>query len=177
MVQSAVTSARMFDFDSVVVPFDMTVESQALGNEISLYEDSEDILYPTIPEKRWKSLEDIDIPDNILELGRMPMLLEAIALAKKEAPEHHHLPAGKTAGVAAGRPSVRHFRPKENIAAQLRQFLRSVRPVYPDCAEKPANQPAGGRRTSEMRPTSNSEKPPPGWMIWPTSYRPGCRCR
>ncbi len=88
MVQSAVLSSRMFDFDSVVVPYDMTVESEALGNEISLYENSEDILYPTIPEKRWQGLEEVDIPDNILELGRLPMILEAIKLAKKEAPEH-----------------------------------------------------------------------------------------
>jgi [methyl-Co(III) methanol-specific corrinoid protein]:coenzyme M methyltransferase len=88
MVKSAVLSSRMFDFDSVVVPYDMTCESEALGNEISLYEDSEDILYPTIPEKRWQGLDEVDIPDNILELGRMPMILEAIKLAKKEAPEY-----------------------------------------------------------------------------------------
>ncbi len=88
MVQSAIESARMFDFDSVVVPYDMTSESEALGNEISLYEDSEDILYPTIPEKRWKGLDEVDIPDNILELGRIPMILEAIKLAKREAPEY-----------------------------------------------------------------------------------------
>ena len=88
MVQSAIESSRMFGFDSVAVPFDMTSESQALGNEISLYEDSEDILYPTMPEKIWKGLDEVDIPDNILELGRMPMVLEAIKLAKKEAPEH-----------------------------------------------------------------------------------------
>ncbi len=88
MVQSAIESSRMFGFDSVAVPFDMTSESQALGNEISLYEDSEDILYPTIPEKIWKGLDEVDIPDNILELGRMPMILEAIKLAKKEAPEY-----------------------------------------------------------------------------------------
>ncbi len=87
MVQSAIESSRMFGFDSVAVPFDMTAESQALGNEISLYEDSEDILYPTIPEKRWKGLDEVEIPDNILELGRMPMIFEAIKLAKKEAPE------------------------------------------------------------------------------------------
>jgi len=88
MVQSAIESSRMFGFDSVVVPYDMTCESQALGNEISLYEDSEDILYPTIPDKIWKGLDEVDIPDNILELGRMPMILEAIKLAKKEAPEY-----------------------------------------------------------------------------------------
>ena len=88
MVQSAIESSRMFGFDSVVVPFDMTCESQALGNKISLYEDSEDILYPTIPEKRWKGLDEVEIPDNILELGRMPMILDAIKLAKSEAPDH-----------------------------------------------------------------------------------------
>jgi [methyl-Co(III) methanol/glycine betaine-specific corrinoid protein]:coenzyme M methyltransferase len=87
MVQSAVESARMFDFDSVVVPYDMTAESQALGNEISLYEGSEDILYPTIPNKVWKGLDQVEIPDNIVELGRIPMILEAIKLAKEEAPE------------------------------------------------------------------------------------------
>jgi len=88
MVQSAVLSSRMFGFDSVVVPYDMTAESEALGNQISLYENSEDILYPTIPEKRWKGLEEVDIPDNILERGRIPMILDAIKLAKQEAPEH-----------------------------------------------------------------------------------------
>jgi [methyl-Co(III) methanol-specific corrinoid protein]:coenzyme M methyltransferase len=87
MVQSAIESSRMYGFDSVVVPFDMTCESEALGNQISLYEGSEDILYPTIPEKKWKTLEEVDIPDNILELGRMPMILDGIKLAKKEAPE------------------------------------------------------------------------------------------
>ncbi len=87
MVNSAIESARMFDFDSVIVPYDMTCESQALGNEISLYENSEDILYPTIPNKRWKGLEEVEIPDNIVELGRIPMVLEAIKLAKERAPE------------------------------------------------------------------------------------------
>ena len=91
MVQSAIESSRMFGFDSVAVPFDMTCESQALGNEISLYEDSEDILYPTIPEKIWKGLDEVDIPDNILELGRMPMVLDAIKLTKRK---HPSMPSG-----------------------------------------------------------------------------------
>ncbi|MCF8026052.1 MAG: hypothetical protein K9K82_11275 [Desulfobacteraceae bacterium] len=88
LVQSALLSSRMFGFDSVVVPFDMTCESEALGNQISLYENSDDILYPTVPEKRWKGLEEVDIPDNILELGRIPMVIEALKLAQTEAPEY-----------------------------------------------------------------------------------------
>ena len=88
LVKSAVLSSKMYGFDSVVVPYDMCVESEALGNTISLYEDSEDILYPTIPNKMWQTLEEVEIPENILELGRIPMVMEAIAMAKKEAPEH-----------------------------------------------------------------------------------------
>jgi len=88
LVQSALLSSRMFGFDSVVVPFDMTCESEALGNQISLYENSDDILYPTVPEKRWKGLDEVEIPDNILELGRIPMVIDALKLAQTEAPEY-----------------------------------------------------------------------------------------
>ncbi|NNG00877.1 MAG: methyltransferase [Desulfobacteraceae bacterium] len=88
LVKSAVLSSEMFGFDSVVVPYDMCCESQALGNDISLYDNSDDILYPTIPEKKWKGLDEVVIPDNIMELGRMPMIIDAIKLAKTEAPNH-----------------------------------------------------------------------------------------
>ncbi|RJQ85632.1 MAG: methyltransferase [Desulfobacteraceae bacterium] len=87
MAQAAVLSSRMFGFDSVVVPYDMTCESEAIGNKISLYENSEDILYPTIPEKMWKTIDEVRIPDNFMTLGRMPMVVEALKICKKEAPE------------------------------------------------------------------------------------------
>ena len=51
MARSALWSSRLMGFDCAVVPYDMTMESEAMGNTISLYQDSEDILYPTIPEK------------------------------------------------------------------------------------------------------------------------------
>ena len=88
MAMSAVETAKMYDFDSVIVPFDMCCESEAIGNTISLYEGSMDILYPTIPEKMWKQLDQLDIPSDIMQRGRMPMVLEAIKIAKKEAPDH-----------------------------------------------------------------------------------------
>ena len=92
---SAIESARMFNLDSVVIPYDMCWESEALGNKISLYEDSEDILYPTIPEKAWLTIDDVNVTDddiqNIMSKGRMPLIPEAIKIIKKEAPE---LPIG-----------------------------------------------------------------------------------
>jgi [methyl-Co(III) methanol-specific corrinoid protein]:coenzyme M methyltransferase len=91
MALSAIWSSRLMGFDCVVIPYDMTMESEALGNEISLYEDSEDILYPTIPEKMWKTLDEVVIPENIVEFGRLPLLPKAIKIIKREVPE---LPVG-----------------------------------------------------------------------------------
>jgi [methyl-Co(III) methanol/glycine betaine-specific corrinoid protein]:coenzyme M methyltransferase len=91
MAWSAIHSARLMNFDCVVIPYDMTMESEAMGNTISLYEESEDILYPTIPNKIWSTLDEVVVPDDILERGRLPILKDAIKIIKEEAPE---LPIG-----------------------------------------------------------------------------------
>lgn len=91
MARSALWSARLMGFDCAVVPYDMTMESEAMGNTISLYQDSQDILYPTIPEKIWQSMDEVEIPDNITERGRLPIIPKAIEIIKQEAPE---LPIG-----------------------------------------------------------------------------------
>ncbi len=91
LARSGIESARMFNLDSVVIPYDMCWESEALGNKISLYEDSEDILYPTIPTKNWETLDQVNISqsdiDTIMSKGRMPLIPEALKIVKKEAPE------------------------------------------------------------------------------------------
>ncbi len=91
MALAGIESARMFNLDSVVIPYDMCMESEALGNEISLYEDSEDILYPTIPNKNWTELDQVEITqddiDNVMDKYPLNILPEAIKIVKKEAPE------------------------------------------------------------------------------------------
>jgi [methyl-Co(III) methanol-specific corrinoid protein]:coenzyme M methyltransferase len=91
IAKSGVESARMFNLDSVVIPYDMTWESEALGNKISLYEDSEDILYPTIPTKNWTELDQVNITqediETIMTKGRMPLIPKAIKMVKEMAPE------------------------------------------------------------------------------------------
>jgi len=92
---AGIESARMFNLDSIVIPFDMCWESEALGNEISLYKDSDDILYPTIPYKNWTEVDQVEITqeqiDNIMDTFPMTLIPEAIKICKKEAPE---LPVG-----------------------------------------------------------------------------------
>jgi [methyl-Co(III) methanol-specific corrinoid protein]:coenzyme M methyltransferase len=88
---SGIESARMFKLDSVVIPYDMCWESEALGNAISLYEDSEDTLYPTIPTKKWVTIDDVKITqddiDHLMDRYPMNLIPEAIKIVKKEAPE------------------------------------------------------------------------------------------
>jgi len=87
LAYSGIESARMFGLDSIVIPYDMCWESEALGNEISLYEDSEDILYPTIPYKNWQELDQVEITqddiDNIMDKYPMNLLPEAVKLVKE----------------------------------------------------------------------------------------------
>ncbi len=81
MAGSAKKSMDMFEFDSIVVPFDMCTIPEAFGLPISIYEDSEDILYPTIPQK-WRSPEEIVMPHDYLQRGRMPVVDKALNLLR-----------------------------------------------------------------------------------------------
>lgn len=83
MAGSALTTAEMFDFDAVIIPYDMCTIPEALGRGVSLYESTEDILYPTVPSK-WEKLEDVVIPDDFLSKGRMPLVDEAFRILKSD---------------------------------------------------------------------------------------------
>jgi [methyl-Co(III) methanol-specific corrinoid protein]:coenzyme M methyltransferase len=86
MAGAALTSARMWGLDAVVVPFDMATVAEAMGRGVSLYDNVEGIIYPTVPSK-WKDLDEINIPDNFLTQGRMPVVDKAIEILKNEAPD------------------------------------------------------------------------------------------
>lgn len=86
MAESAITSARMFDMDAVVIPYDMAVVAEAMGRGVSLYENAEGVIYPTVPNK-WKDLDEIDIPADFMSKGRLPLIDEAFKIIKAEAPD------------------------------------------------------------------------------------------
>jgi [methyl-Co(III) methanol-specific corrinoid protein]:coenzyme M methyltransferase len=81
MARSAVTTAELFGFDSVVIPYDMCTVPEALGRGVSLYQDSDEILYPTVPSK-WPTLEEPIIPKDFLSKGRMPLVDEALGIVQ-----------------------------------------------------------------------------------------------
>ena len=77
MAASAIETAQRYGFDSLVVPYDMCTIPEAMGLGISLYPDSEEVLYPTIPDK-WKRPEEVRVPEDLLDRGRMPVVSGAI---------------------------------------------------------------------------------------------------
>ncbi len=86
MAESAITSARLFNMDAVVIPYDMAAVAEAMGRGISLYENADGVIYPTVPNK-WKTLDEIDIPEDYMKKGRLPMIDEAFKIIKEEAPD------------------------------------------------------------------------------------------
>lgn len=77
MARSALASADIFGFDGVVVPYDMCTVPEALGRGVSLYENADGILYPTVPSK-WATMDEVDLDPDFLAKGRMPVVDEAI---------------------------------------------------------------------------------------------------
>jgi [methyl-Co(III) methanol/glycine betaine-specific corrinoid protein]:coenzyme M methyltransferase len=81
MARSAMTTAEMFGFDAVIIPYDMCTVPEALGRGASLYENANGILYPTVPSK-WKTLDDVKIDSEFMTKGRMPLVDDAIRILK-----------------------------------------------------------------------------------------------
>lgn len=81
MARSAMTTAEMFGFDAVIIPYDMCTVPEALGRGASLYENADGILYPTVPSK-WKTLDDVKIDSEFMTKGRMPLVDDAIRILK-----------------------------------------------------------------------------------------------
>lgn len=82
MANAAKETMVRYGFDSVVVPYDMCTIPEALGLKMSLYEETQEVLYPTIPYK-WPHPKEVTIPEDYMDRGRMPEVSKAISLLKE----------------------------------------------------------------------------------------------
>jgi len=79
---------EMFGFDAAVVPFDMTTVPEAFGLKAELYETAQGLKFPTIP-KKWATVDEVRIPEDFLERGRMPVVTKAIRLLRERIGQTH----------------------------------------------------------------------------------------
>lgn len=72
-------------FECAMMPFDICVEAELLGCELNLFRDSDESIYPNIKKRiilKQQDMESLVIPDNIEQAGRVPVVCNAIKLAK-----------------------------------------------------------------------------------------------
>ena len=86
MASMAASTSQLFGFECAVVPFDMGIEAEALGAGVNFYPTHTDVLYPTISKKVAEKVEDLNIqvPSDLAKAERIPLVVEAIRLLKKE---------------------------------------------------------------------------------------------
>jgi [methyl-Co(III) methanol-specific corrinoid protein]:coenzyme M methyltransferase len=113
MAESAASTHRLFGFESAVVPFDMGVVAESLGAAVKYYEKADlgQIIYPTMTRKLidratvsvpeglseadaktfvMKDIErqisefELKEPPDIAATGRIPIVLEALRILKRE---------------------------------------------------------------------------------------------
>ena len=87
MANMAASTYQLFGYECAVAPFDMGIEAEALGCQINYYSHREEgILYPTIKQPLSEKVVDLDIqlPADLANAGRIPVVTEALRLMKKE---------------------------------------------------------------------------------------------
>jgi [methyl-Co(III) methanol-specific corrinoid protein]:coenzyme M methyltransferase len=85
MGNAACTSYEIYGYECAVAPFDLGIEAEILGSEMNFYthKGKDDIVYPTVKTKSVERPEDINIPENLEEAGRVPIVLKAIEVMKE----------------------------------------------------------------------------------------------
>ena len=82
MAKLAMASCELTGLECVRVPIDFVEEPEALGCEIKWYDTPEST--PAVIGHPYKRPEDLKTPENLLEAGRIPVVLEAIRIIRKE---------------------------------------------------------------------------------------------
>jgi len=81
MARLAIASHELGKIENIRIPFDFVVEAEALGCKVK-FGGVESITWTT--NQPYKNPKELEMPDNILELGRIPVVLKAIRMAREK---------------------------------------------------------------------------------------------
>lgn len=82
MAKLATASHDLTGIENIRVPFDFVVEPEALGCKIRWGTDAQSV--PAVRTHPFEKPEDLKMPENLLEAGRIPVVLEVIRIVRKE---------------------------------------------------------------------------------------------
>lgn len=81
MAELAIASHQLTGLESVRVPFDFVVEAEALGCEIRMGDEK---TVPQITRHPFENPDLLEMPEDLLQAGRIPIVLEAIRVMREE---------------------------------------------------------------------------------------------
>jgi [methyl-Co(III) methanol-specific corrinoid protein]:coenzyme M methyltransferase len=106
--QSMIETAMMsfdFGFESTMLPFDMNVEAEILGAGVRYHEGFEGHpVYPTITDRPVATADDIEMPEDLAEKGRLPVILKTIRSIQDLAQDHGSVGVIIPGPIYIGRP-------------------------------------------------------------------------
>ena len=82
MAKLAIASYELTGIENIRVPFDFVVEPEALGCEIGWYDTPERL--PAVIGHPYEKPQDLKMPKNLLDLGRISVVLETIRIVRRE---------------------------------------------------------------------------------------------
>ncbi|MFX0089858.1 MAG: MtaA/CmuA family methyltransferase [Promethearchaeota archaeon] len=82
MAKLATSGSKLTGLENTRVPFDFVIEPEALGCEIKWGRKPE--ILPSTLGHPFKTLDDLEMPDDFLDRGRIPVVLEAIRILERE---------------------------------------------------------------------------------------------
>lgn len=80
MVTQAAAAWLDEGLEAVGLPFDQTTEAEILGCEIKWREND----CPSVPFKGYETVDEVKVPENWLEKGRIPVILKALEIASEK---------------------------------------------------------------------------------------------
>lgn len=109
------------------IPFCLTVEAEAMGAEVELGNNERT---PEVKSTPFESAEDIEPPEDFLDNGRIPVVLEAIDIIKEEYPE---LPV--VVGVTGPFTLTGHLLGIENLVRLIKTNPTEVEEALENCLD------------------------------------------
>lgn len=86
MAKLAIAGFEIGGIECVKIPFDNVVEAEALGCKTKYPESIH--LHPLTQDNPYSKPSDLSIPEKLLDMGRIPIVLEAIGIARRKVGDH-----------------------------------------------------------------------------------------
>lgn len=136
MAKLASAAHRLCGLESITVPFELTLEAEVLGATLNFHEGK--IKWPSVKEFTVKEFADLKFPPSISTAGRIPVVVEAIKILKREfdgkIPVVAYINCPFTSLGSYLVDSVEFFRWVVNKPARIHEFYGGVKELFAEVA-------------------------------------------